>query len=107
MTDRDDNLYEEFREIYGEYWHYALCRLVPFHMQEEMLRYMVRRIKPGNFLTSVLIHDWDQAMGRADQINLANIQNYRSFMYNCMQQNQQGSPEIVAEWLNGKDKADE
>lgn len=72
---------------------------IPGHMMESLRRYIDKGIAPGHFLTAVLEHDLFEAVGRADDENLANLPAYVAYLYNEAPGPCHGSPEKVAEWL--------
>jgi hypothetical protein len=70
-------------------------------MIEGVNRYIIDRIKPGDFLTAIFENDFVNALGRADIKNFDNIQAYAKFLYNEAPAGCWGSKKAVKEWLKG------
>jgi len=81
---------------------------VPERMMSGLHRYLVHRIPPGDFLTAVIQNDFEEACGRADDENLANLPAYAAFFYNEAPIGSRGSKQIMVNWLQntrgGKDE---
>lgn len=72
---------------------------IPERMMDGLQRYVVNHIAPGDFLMAVLTNDLHEALGRADDENMANLPAYGAFLYNNVPSNCWGSPEKVQAWL--------
>ena len=72
---------------------------LPEHMQGAMERYMQYGIEPGSFLTAVLCNDLMGAVGRADSINRARLNDYATWLYNNAPRMSFGSLEKVERWI--------
>lgn len=72
---------------------------IPDHMQESLDAYIANGRPVGGFLTAVLENNLSQAMGRADDDNLANLPAYSAFLYNEAPSQCHGSREKVFAWL--------
>lgn len=75
---------------------------IPDHMMGGLKRYVEDRIGPGDFLTAVLMNDLREAVGRADEENMANLPAYVAFLHNCVPANCWGSPLAVHDWLKAR-----
>lgn len=75
---------------------------IPDRMMGGLKRYVEDRIHPGDFLMAVLTNDLVEAVGRADEENMANLPAYVAFMQNCVPYNCWGNPSVVQEWLKGR-----
>lgn len=56
---------------------------IPQHMQDSIMNYVLRRKKPGDFLTAVLCNDLRGAVFQADATNLPLLKTYLYWFYNC------------------------
>lgn len=79
---------------------YAYASLWPEHNREGMERYIEHGIEPGDFLLAVLSNDLIGAFGKADHINMVNVQNIARWLFNNAPPSCFGSPEAVARWSN-------
>jgi hypothetical protein len=75
---------------------------IPERMQDALQRYVLDRIKPGDFLTAVLSNDLRNAVIRADSENLPLLSLYVSWLYNVAPAPCWGSPDAVRAWLADK-----
>ncbi len=75
---------------------------LPEHMQGAMQRYIDNGIEPGSFLLAVLCNDLAGAVGRADSVNRARINDYVMWMHNDAPAACHGSREKVAEWIRAR-----
>lgn len=73
--------------------------LVPPHMWDAVTGYYLHRFQPGSFMTALLSNDLMGALGRADDVNAANIQRWCQFLYNYTPAGSYGTPERVRQWL--------
>lgn len=76
--------------------------LLPDYMVPALLRYWNDRLKPGDFLLSILANDLLGAIMHADDINKHELHNYVNWLYNWVpaRPNGWGSKEAVDTWLN-------
>lgn len=72
---------------------------IPPHMKGGIKRYIEEGTPPGDFLEAVLSNDLKEAFSRADDINIANMFEWVSFLYNYAPIYCHGSKEKVAEWI--------
>lgn len=56
---------------------------IPVHMQDSIMRYALKRIKPGDFLTAVICNDLRGAVNLADATNFPLIKTYVQWFHNC------------------------
>ena len=56
-------------------------RGIPEHMIGTVLRYFNDHLPPGDFLCAVLVNDFMEACGRADERNLEALPVWASFLY--------------------------
>jgi len=76
---------------------------IPEHMMWPLRRYIEDHSSVGDFLTAVLQNDLKEAVGRADDHNLANLPAYIGYLYNEAPSPCWGSPQKVKEWLANKE----
>ena len=72
---------------------------IPQRMMGGIERYINDRIPPGDFLMAVFQNNLSEAVGRADEENMANLPAYAAYLYNEAPQGCHGSPEKVKKWL--------
>ena len=75
---------------------------IPERMMGGIKRYVENHIEPGHFLTAVFQNNLSEAVGRADEENMANLPAYAAYLYNEVPSSCHGSPENVRQWLNHK-----
>jgi hypothetical protein len=77
-----------------------------FRIRHDMLdairRYIDDRIPPGSFLTAVICNDLREAVGRADDDNLAHLPAFIGYFYNEAPSRCWGSEEKMQAWLEQK-----
>jgi hypothetical protein len=73
--------------------------LIPPHMRPGVERYVMLGIPPGDFLRAVLRNDMMEALGRADEDNLAAMRGYAQFLYGYTPHGCYGSPEAYKRWV--------
>jgi len=73
--------------------------MLPQDTKEAIDRYVDDKIPTGGFLYAVLTNNLFEAIDRADHINLPNLQDICSYIYNFTPTACWGSPEKVKEWL--------
>lgn len=78
-------------------------KTIPEHMHGGIIRYLVHKIPPGDFLTSVLSNDLFGAISKADDININALPVYCAFFYNETPTSCWGSKERVNAWLSSKE----
>lgn len=72
---------------------------IPSHMHGGLIRYLVHKIPPGDFLCYVLENDLFGAVSHADDINIKVLHVYCAFFYNETPSGCWGSAEKVKSWL--------
>lgn len=85
-------------------WATGLATLIPPHMHQGIINWVIDGILPGHFLTAILTNDLSRAIHRADHINLARLPQYVSFFRNCAPALCFGSPAIVDAWKGTQSK---
>ena len=78
----------KFREFY-----------IPERMGGGINRYIHNNIRPGEFLCAVISNDLREAVGQADDENIANLPAYVSYFYNKAPHNCWGSKKKMEAWL--------
>lgn len=73
--------------------------LVPDHLWPGLCRYLVERIRPGQFLCAVLENNLHDALTRADDIAVQHLRGLVVFLDIFAPGPCHGSPEAVAAWL--------
>lgn len=73
--------------------------LIPEHMREGVIGYVMRGWEPGSFLYAALANDFMDAAARADDQNLAALGRWARFIYNFTPSRCHGSPEAVDAWI--------
>jgi len=72
---------------------------LPCHMQDAARLYVEHGIQPGSFLTAVICNDLAGAIGRADDMNRAAMQDWVNFFYNDAPSICWGSPAKFNAWI--------
>jgi hypothetical protein len=80
---------------------------IPERMMGGIKRYIEHGIKPGSFLRAVIQNDLREAVGAADDENMANLPAYVAYFYNEAPSDCWGSPENMEAWIERKEKAGE
>ena len=73
---------------------------IPERMMGGICRYLDQGIEPGSFLRAVICNDLKEAVGAADDENLANLPAYVAYFYNEAPCGSWGSVEAFDGWLN-------
>lgn len=76
--------------------------MLPEHTKNDIDNYVSKKYPPGDFLYAVLTNDLFEAVARADDINLYSLIDIIKYIYNDVPSTCWGSPEAVAEWLDGR-----
>ncbi len=80
-----------------------------FHIRDDMMaairRYIEERLQPGDFLTAVIDNDLAEAVGRADDENMANLPAFVGYFYNEAPSSCWGSPAKRRAWLANEEDA--
>ena len=72
---------------------------IPDYMSGGIQRYIENGIEPGDFLTAVICNDLFEAVGRADETNMANLPAYVSYFYTEAPSLCHGSRELMKLWI--------
>jgi hypothetical protein len=73
---------------------------IPEHLQGGLDRYILHRIKPGDFLLSLLSNDLEQVVGRAAPPSvLLYLPSIFHALHGYAPRTSYGSPEAVRKWL--------
>lgn len=83
-------------------WFTGEYAAIPERMQEGLKRYVIDRLRPGNFITAVVRNDLRDAVRCADDENLPLIPLYVRWFYNVAPARCHGSHEACAAWLDNK-----
>ena len=75
---------------------------IPAYMQEGLKRYVIERLRPGDFITAVIMNDLRNAVGHADDDNLPLLPLYVRWFYNRAPSRCHGSPAAFVAWLENK-----
>lgn len=86
-----------------EEWFTGEYSAIPERMQEGLKRYVIDRLRPGDFITAVVQNDLRNAVGHADDENLPLIPLYVRWFYNRAPSRCHGSPKAFVEWLEKLD----
>lgn len=73
---------------------------IPRHMHEGLVEYVMRGLRPGDFLVSVLANDLAGAAQRADVLNRHVLREYVYVLKNHAPAPCWGSPALVEGWVN-------
>ena len=76
--------------------------IVSDRMMGAVTRYIEQGIPPGDFLTAIIENNLSEAIGRADDENMANFPAYVAYFYNEAPGPCWGSPEKRRAWLRAK-----
>ena len=71
---------------------------IPPHTRDAARLYVEHGIQPGSFLTAVICNDLAGAIGRADDMNAAAMQDWVNFFYNDTPSTCWGSPAKFNAW---------
>lgn len=85
-----------------EEWFISDYARIPERVQEAIKRYLIDRLRPGDFLTAVICNDLRNSISRADGENLELIPLYVGWFYNRAPAKSHGSPEAFEAWLANK-----
>jgi hypothetical protein len=77
---------------------------IPEHMQDALRRYVIQGIKPGDFLTAVILNDLKNAVNRADETNLRLLRTYVQWFYNEAPGACWGSLENMQTWMVAREQ---
>lgn len=88
-----------------EQWFDGDYGVIPPHMRDALLRYVVDHVQPGDFLSAVICNDLTEAVGRADSENLPLLATYVRWFYNVPPANCRGSRAAMTAWLASKPAA--
>lgn len=99
MDSTESQIYSE-NEIRSEMERLGL----PQYMHGALVRYVVHRIKPGNFMTALLSNDLLGVIDLSDDTNFALIKQWVEVLYHCEEipSGCWGSREHVDAWLSGE-----
>lgn len=75
---------------------------IPSRMMGGIRRYVDEGVEPGDFLCAVIANDLKEAVGRADDENMANLPAFVDFFYNHAPSLCWGSSERMAKWIEAK-----
>jgi hypothetical protein len=75
---------------------------VPEHTRGALERYVVDGLPPGSFLSAVLTNDLVEAVGRADDQNLAALVDIVRLIYNYIPGSSWHSEEAMVEWMKAR-----
>jgi|LakMenEpi03Aug12_release.lakeMendotaPanAssembly.Ray.scaffolds.fasta_scaffold157592_5 hypothetical protein len=84
-----------------EEWFTGQYADIPIHMQETIKRYVIEKVRPGDFLSAIITNDLRGAVNYADADNLARIKLYVQWFYNRAPAICSGSKEAMTNWLSG------
>lgn len=85
-----------------EEWFAGDYAAIPERMQESIRRYVIDRVRPGEFLMAVIFNDLRNAVGHADAENLQLLPLYVRWFYNRAPAACHGSPTKFVAWLSDK-----
>lgn len=92
----------ELRKKLVSFRHLGLC--VPSYMHDSLLGYLESGLRPGDFLSALLIGDYYRACAAADLANYQNLAAYAAFLYNYADPSSYGSKEKVVSWIDTKQR---
>lgn len=84
-----------------EEWFTGDYENIPTHMQETIKRYVIEKVRPGDFLSAIIKNDLRNAIGHADSENLPLIKLYVQWFYNRAPMACTGSESAMNSWLSG------
>ena len=71
---------------------------LPSHMQGAFMRYIEHGLIPGSFGKACLENKLVDALGKADEVNTARINDIASWLYNDCPESAWGDEETVRKW---------
>lgn len=75
---------------------------IPERMMGGIERYLEHGIEPGSFLTAVIHNNLAEAVGCADEENMANLPAYVAFFHNEAPSTSWGSEERMQQWIKAR-----
>lgn len=86
--------------ITSDFWDDSIYQPLPFHMREGIKMWILHgnRIRLGDFMYAVLTNDLTQAVARADDINIQNLDTWVRWLHCYAPVECWGSPERVRTW---------
>jgi hypothetical protein len=85
-----------------EEWFTGEYAAIPPHMQDAIKRYVIDKLRPGSFLSSVISNDLRGAVNYADSENLPLLPVYVKWFYNRAPSGCSGNPQQLEDWLVSK-----
>ena len=85
-----------------EQWFDGDYSVIPQHMRDGLIRYVVDHLQPGDFLSAVICNDLAGAVERADAENLPLLKTYVAWFYNVPPAICNGSHKAMTAWLAKK-----
>lgn len=77
--------------------------LIPAYMIDGLERYVVHRVRPGDFLYAVLCNDLMLAFVKADDNNTEMMKGWVMVLHNALYPHMYGSKDIVDAYIKGED----
>ena len=90
---------KKYGDLTSPEWAEKLTKLIPHHMQDAMALYMVKGVRPGSFLESLLSGSLFEAVRYADEINRRSLPVYVNFLVHYAPARSFGSPDLVEAWV--------
>lgn len=76
---------------------------IPVHEQDTIKRYVIEKLRPGDFLSAIITNDLRGAVNHADAVNLPLIKLYVQWFFNRAPSACYGSSRQMEEWLARKE----
>lgn len=88
----------QFEYPVAEWWT-GEYEAIPVYLREAIERYLTELVRPGDFLTSVIVNDLRNAFARADEESLKVLQLLNRWFYNRAPSCAHGSHDAMRRWL--------
>lgn len=75
------------------------AEVLPQHMREGAINYVLLGHAPGSFLQAVLRNDLIEAAANADDVNKYALHMWAVFVYNAVPMPARGSQEAIVQWV--------
>jgi hypothetical protein len=76
--------------------------ILPPHMRESVIGYLLHGWEPGNFLYAILTNDLVRAFATADTENTYNMFQWANWLYNYCPSAAWGSSDKVSDWIKSR-----
>lgn len=90
---------KKYGEETYELWGQGMSQYIPWHKQEVVYNYVIKGLRPENFLYSIITNNLIGAVNNADEISIKRIPDFVRFFYNYAPAICWGDEKSVEEWI--------